>query len=99
MVTRKIVWSPRSKIRLYEILDFFNHRNKSSIYSQKLYKTFKEEVSILKLQPEIGVKTNFENIRGLIIGNYVIFYEIKEKQINVLTVWDSRENPEDLKII
>lgn len=99
MATRKIIWSPLSKIRLYEILDFFNQRNKSNTYSQKLYRTFREELSILKLQPEIGVKTNFDNTRGLIVGDYVLFYEIEEKQINVLTVLDSRQNPKDLKII
>lgn len=99
MASRKIVWSPRSKIRLYEILEFFNQRNKSTTYSQKLYKKFKEELSILKLQPEIGIKTNFDNVRGLIVGDYVLFYEIEKKQINILTVWDSRQNPEDLKII
>lgn len=99
MVSRKIVWSPQSKIRLYEILDFFKLRNKSNTYSQKLYKNFKEQLSIVNIHPEIGVKTNYEKIRGLIVGNYVLFYEIEERQINVLTVWDSRQNPEDLKII
>ena len=99
MVSRKIIWSPRSKKRLYEILDFFNQRNQSTIYSRKLYKSFQIELSLLKLQPHIGVKTNFENVRGLIVGDYILFYEIEPKQINIITVWDSRQNPEDLKII
>ncbi len=43
MVKRKIVWSHRAKIKLFEILDFYTERNKSDTYSKKLYKKFKKE--------------------------------------------------------
>ena len=84
MVSRKIVWSPQSKIRLYEILDFFKLRNKSNTYSQKLYKNFKEQLSIVNIHPEIGVKTNYEKIRGLIVGNYVLFMKLKKDKLMCL---------------
>ncbi|MFV8271045.1 type II toxin-antitoxin system RelE/ParE family toxin [Flavobacterium sp. GT2N3] len=99
MASRRIIWSPKSKERLYQILEFFNHRNRNTIYSKKLYKSFRHELSTLKKQPYIGVKTNFENVHGLIVGDYVLFYEIELTQINVITVWDSRQDPENLKII
>ena len=51
------------------------------------------------IQRNKSVKTNFENVRGLVVGDYILFYEIEPKQINIITVWDSRQNPEDLKII
>jgi len=45
------------------------------------------------------VQTDTENIRTLIHGDYEVFYEIKIKSIEIITIWDSRQNPEKLKII
>jgi hypothetical protein len=48
--------------------------------------------------PYLGIKTEIEDVRGLITGGYIIFYEITEKEIIVHTLWDCRQNPDDLKI-
>ncbi len=98
MVKRKIVWSNRAKIKLFDILDFYNERNKSKTYSKKLYKRFKKELLLLKKQPEIGIKTDLDNVRGLIVEDFILFYEIYPEMIVVHTVWDCRQNPESLKI-
>jgi len=37
-----------------------------------------------------------ENIRGLITGNY-IYYEITDTSIIIHTIWDSCQNPDNLK--
>ena len=37
-------------------------------------------------------------IRGLIIEDYIIFYEILEESIMILKVWDCRQNPDKLNI-
>jgi len=98
MVKRKIVWSNRAKIKLFEILEFYNERNKSTTYSKKLYKKFTKELLLLKKQPEIGIKTDLDNVRGLIVEDFILFYEIYPEMIVVHTVWDCRQNPESLKI-
>jgi len=98
MAKRKIIWSHRANIKLFEILEFYTERNKSTIYSRKLYNKFKKELSLLIEQPEIGIKTDFESIRGLIVGKFILFYEITSEKIIVHTVWDCRQNPDDLKI-
>ncbi len=98
MVKRKIIWSNRAKIRFYEILKFFADRNKSKTYSEKLYKRFNKELKLLNKYPELGIKTEIEAIRGLIVGDYIIFYECTDDLIIVHTLWDCRQNPVDLKI-
>jgi len=98
MAKLKIVWSHRAKIKLFEILDYYTNRNKSSIYSIKLYKKFKKELFLLIKQPEIGLKTDFENVRGLIVGKFILFYEVTPEMIIVHTVWDCRQNPDNLII-
>jgi plasmid stabilization system protein ParE len=98
MAKRIIVWSHRANIKLFELLDFYAERNKSKTYSKKLYQKFKKELSLLTRQPRLGVKTDFESIRGLIIEEYILFYEITPDKIIVHTVWDCRQNPDDLII-
>jgi hypothetical protein len=46
----------------------------------------------------LGIKTEIETVRGLIIGDYIIFYEDTDEMIIVHTLWGSRQNPDSLKI-
>jgi plasmid stabilization system protein ParE len=98
MAKRKIVWSNRAKIRLFAILDFYIVRNNSKTYSIKLQKLISKEVNLLLKQPDLGLKTSEDTTRGLIIENYIVYYEITDDRIIIHTIWDSRQNP-DNKII
>jgi toxin YoeB len=98
MAKRKIVWSNRAIKRLFGILEFYDQRNKSKTYSDKLYRILRKEVKILLKFPEIGLKTTEETTRGLILGDYIVYYEIADDKIVIHTIWDSRQDPES-KII
>ncbi len=99
MGKRKIIWSHRARIRLLQILEFYNDRNQSKVYSLKLYEEIKKHLSLIQKQPEIGIKTEINTIRGLVFKNFILFYEVEPNQIIVHSIWDCRQNPEDLKII
>lgn len=98
MGKRKIIWSSKANRKLLEILEYYAQRNKSKKYSIKLYNRFRSELLTLIKQPEIGIKTEIESVRGLIVADYILFYEFDKERIIVHTLWDSRQNPEDLKI-
>ncbi len=98
MAKRKIVWSHRAGIKLLMILEFYSERNKSKTYSKKLYTKFNKELSLLVNQPEIGIKTELETVRGLIVEEFILFYEVTTDMIIVHTLWDSRQNPSELRI-
>jgi plasmid stabilization system protein ParE len=98
MAKRKIVWSNRAIKRLYNILEFYDQRNKSKTYSKKLYQLLSKQVKILIKFPEIGLKTTEDTTRGLIIGDFIIYYQLTEDKIIIHTIWDCRQNP-DSKII
>lgn len=98
MAKRIIIWTKNSEIQLQNILEYYKTRNQSPIYSRKLYKKIKRELKGVSINPEIGTKTKLKNIRGLIIDDYIVFYEILENQILILKVWDCRQNPESLNI-
>lgn len=54
-----------------------------------------ESLKLICKHPFIGKPTNKENVRVKILKAYLIIYEITPKAIVVLSVWDSRQNPED----
>ena len=96
MVKRKIIWTLKAKNQLFSILEYFAERNKSKTYSLKLHKKIKSEILITLKQPNIGKQTDILNIRGLIIENYIVFYELLDTNIIILNIWDCRQNPENL---
>lgn len=79
-------------------MEFYAQRNKSKTYSTKLYQRIKKELSILIKQPEIGIKTEIESVRGLIVDDYILFYEFDSEKIIIHTLWDCRQNSDDLQI-
>jgi len=95
MAERKIIWTENAIKNRTDIFDYWNKRNKSKTYSEKLYKEFIEAINLLKNNPEIGVVSNYE-FRHLLVRNYLIFYFIKDFEIVILKVWDGNRNPRNL---
>jgi len=99
-MARRIIWSRRAQNDRIEIFKYWNERNKSNLYSKKLYGLFIEAVKLIAEYPEIGTPTDNKNARIKIVKDYLIIYEMEEKeQLLILTIWDSRQNPERLKKI
>jgi len=97
MAKRKIVWSSEAKIEFLEILDFYYQRNGNAIYSRKLNKNIKNTISKLKTNPRLGINSNNKKIRVIIEGTYLIFYSISPTHVEILSIFDSRQNPEIFK--
>ena len=98
MARRKIIWSHRAKLRRYEILEFYIARNKSKVFSKKLNNQFDKSIRLITKYPNMGIKTDIDGVRGLIIDKFVLFYEIEKDAIIIHYIWDSRQNPDELKI-
>ena len=73
-------------------LDFVNK------FMARTFSKIKKELGLLYKQPEIGKTTEIESVRGLIIEEFIIFYEITPDMIIVHTVWDCKQNPDNLTI-
>ncbi len=98
MVKRKVIWSTKAKFDLFRILDFYYKRNGTKTYSKKLNSTLRNSVRLLEKYSEIGTRTDVQNVRNLIEGDYSIFYKIEPEVVEITTIWDNRQNPEDLLI-
>ncbi len=98
MAKRKVIWSHKAEIKLFKILEFYAERNKIKTFSAKLYQRLNKELKLLLKQPEIGLNTEINPVRGLIVDDYSLFYEIENEFITIHAVWDCRQNPDVLRI-
>ena len=96
MAKRKIVWSPYAEIDLLKILEYFYIRNGSKTYSVKLNSKIRRAVRLLSNHPFLGLQSDVENVRVLVEGDYVIFYQVDKETISITTIWDCRQNPDNL---
>ncbi|MDO5428492.1 MULTISPECIES: type II toxin-antitoxin system RelE/ParE family toxin [Parabacteroides] len=92
MGKRKLIWSQSALDDMTGIFDYYNERNKSKAYSAKLLNEFKTVMRLIISSPCMGIKTEEENVRYVISGNYALFYEITSHAIEVLIVWDCRQS-------
>lgn len=98
-MAKQIVWSLRAQKDRKEILTYWRLRNNSTAYVEKLNHLFKEAVKMVADFPQIGKATDIAHIRVKIVRDYLIIYEETESQIVILTIWDTRQNPDKLTTI
>ncbi len=98
-MAKRLKWTEFSKSQRKDILEYWNNRNKSKEYSRKLNKLFDKIALMILEHPEIGVKINGSEYRGRLIKDYYIIYINFEKSIEILSIFDTRQNPEKLEKI
>jgi len=97
MAKKRIVWSREARLDFKATLEFYNERNGSNTYSRKLADQILDAIEKLQRNNFLGIKTSDSEIRVLIKSTFSIFYELKEEEILILIIWDSRRNPDELK--
>jgi len=83
----KIIWSPLAIDRISEIADYIARDNIDA--SVKWIEDIFNKIERLRKFPESGrvvPEIDKNNIREIIYGNYRIVYQIRDKEISILTV-------------
>lgn len=61
MAKRKVIWSPDSSLDMIEIMEFYNNKNKSKIYSSRLYKEINLKLKTLDFSVALPKKHQIKN--------------------------------------
>lgn len=93
-MARQIIWTKRAQKERTDILKFWKEHNQSITFSRKLNDLIKDSLILISRHPFIGKPTVKENVRIKVLRDYHIIYEITQKEIVVLSIWDNRQNPE-----
>ncbi len=92
MAKKEIIWSQRAKEELKEILEYYNTRNGSTKYSLKLIDEIEDLLNTLSQSEFIGRLTANKKTRVVVMKVYLVFYEINENKIEILSFWDNRQD-------
>ena len=95
-MAKRVIWSNLAKDEKYDIFNYWNKRNKSKVYSKKLDRLFNEAINVIKDYSEIGRVTDFPTIRRFVVRDYLILYKVETDSIYILSIWDTRQDPEKL---
>lgn len=90
---RKIIWSVDALVTKKNLFNYWNHRNKSTLYSKKLNLLFNDKLLQIAQYPEASIAVDYENVRMVLASNYYLLFEISPLFIKVLDIWDARQNP------
>jgi toxin YoeB len=96
MARLKIVWTITAINQRNAVFEYWNNRNKSTVFSRKLNFKIKERLVLLLTNPLLGKATSFKTSRVVSLGNYSIIYQANESQIIVIAFWDNRQDPKKL---
>ena len=98
-MAKKIEWTQSAIQDRFNIYHFWTANNNSDTFSKKLEILFNEAAKLISEFPDIGTETDYPNLRVKVIRSYKLFYHNQEDKIQVIRIWDSRQNPENLEIL
>ena len=97
-MAKRIIWTSRADAIFTKILEFYVHRNQSKTYSRKLNQEIHQLLNTVAEYPLLGIKTNVKGVRVVLKKHYKVFYEAKPNEIIVHLIWDTRQDPNKLKL-
>lgn len=97
-MAKKVRWTAKSIHDRTEIYRYWNERNQSEVYSEKLEQLFEKSADLISKFPHIGRRTNYRNVSFKVVRNYKVFYRIEAEEIQILRVWDTRQHPKSARL-
>lgn len=95
----RVEWSKNAQKERKFILLFWTLKTGNKKYSKKLNDLFTGNIEIISQFPLIGKKTEINNLRAQIIGDYILFYRVKVNTVYIVSLFGSKQNPDKLKTI
>ncbi|MCI0715452.1 MAG: type II toxin-antitoxin system RelE/ParE family toxin [Chlorobi bacterium] len=80
-------------------MEFWYRKNGNSSYARKLDAEIRQIVSHLRNFDKLGKKFKNENLRYIFKGDFSIYYEISDEYVEILHIWDNRQNPDSLPLL
>lgn len=98
MAVKEIVWSKLAQTELTNVLEFYVERNGSAKYSLKLLDEVEDLMATLMVNENLGRLTSNKFTRIIPMKYYSIFYEVNRNRIEIVSFWDSRQDPNKRKV-
>jgi len=94
-----VLWTLSAQQDRIKVFEYWNERTRSRDYSQKLNEIIRHRISLIKEYPNSGLITDRPGVRYHIIArHYKLFYKIDGETVYLLRFWDTRQDPDKLKL-
>ena len=70
MARKEVIWTDDAKLDLYDILEYWDNRNRSKAFSTKLLQDFAEAAERISSFPFHGKESEVEEVRYIVIRHY-----------------------------
>jgi hypothetical protein len=98
-MAKRIVWSLQASEQKKDILSYWYQRNKSLEYPRKLNNLLISAINLIAEYSYPRVLTDIDGVHVKIVRDYKIFYQEDSFCIYIISIWDTRQDPEHLKTI
>jgi len=97
--TYKIIWSDEAYINLQNIVSYLE-KNWTVREIRKFARLLDKQLLLIKKNPSLfPISDKSRNIRKSVLTKQVsLYYKIKDTEIHLVTLFDSRQNPRKLKL-
>lgn len=97
----KVVWTDKAKSQVRDIYDFYA-KKVSNALAKRISLGITKKPEVLVKQPHLGQKETLlkvidPELRYLIEGNYKIIYLPTKTEIVIVSVFDTRQEPQKIK--
>jgi toxin YoeB len=96
-MAKRVIWTKKAVNERIEIIKYWIDKTGSNNYSRKLETKFRETIRNISDNNYLGKATDIEGVRLSIVSHYLLFYEVCQNHIEILTLFDSRRNPTDIE--
>ena len=94
-MAKQVIWSKLAHQDRISILEYWTKRNLSNIYSKRLNQVFENTADLISNHPKIGKRTEIPDVRIKIVRDYFVTYRETDTSIEILTIWDYRQDPDN----
>ncbi len=97
-MVRKIIWTNNAQEDFKQVIEYL-YEEWSERIALNFIATFYSKIELIDKLPQIGMKVeNHENVNRILITKHnILYYLITEKEIVLLDLFDTRQNPKKNK--
>jgi plasmid stabilization system protein ParE len=102
MALREIQWTKQAENQLSTLLDYYDQRNGSSTYSEKIVAKIYKQLGFVQRNSYYGqslTRIKDKNARYVIVEKIQVSFEVSDETVYVFAVFDVRRDPKTLKKI
>jgi hypothetical protein len=96
MAGLKVIWSETAVRQRRCIFEYWNKRNQSTKYSERIRVLVSQRIELIKKNPTSFLSSEYNDTYVAVIEHFCLYFKVVREGILVTAFWDSRQDPDKL---